>query len=260
MGWLILILAILTLLVLFILSTRCRTGQPGMRKFRAWAYAHRGLHNEARPENSMSAFRAAAAMGYGIELDLHLLADGNVAVIHDSLLKRTTGAAGRIEDLQSHDLWQYHLEGSSEHIPALSEVLNAVDGKVPLLIELKTYKNNHKALCLAVCELLERYAGLYCIQSFDPRVVRWLRKNRPEIIRGQLSDSSFRKRSPWLMLNFLTQPDFISYKFIHRKRLSNTLAKKLWGASLFGWVITDREEYRQAKKEGWIPIFEGFEP
>ena len=260
MGWFVLVLAIFILLVLFVFSTRCRSGQPGLRKFRIWVYAHRGLHNAARPENSLSAFRAAAAMGYGIELDVHLLKDGNVAVIHDSSLTRTTGATGRIEELQSHDLWQYHLEGSNEHIPALSEVLNAVDGKVPLLIEIKTVKNNHKALCLAVCKLLEHYSGLYCVQSFDPRVVRWFRMNRPDVIRGQLSDSSWRKRSPWLLLNFLTQPDFISYKFTHRRRLSNTLARKLWGASLFGWVITSREEYRQAKKEGWIPIFEGFEP
>lgn len=258
MLWLVLLF--FALFVLYALSTRCRTGHPGMRKFRPWAYAHRGLHDRTRPENSLSAFRAAIAKNYGIELDVHLLADGNVAVIHDSLLSRTTGQPGRIEDLHSHDLWQYHLEGSSEHIPTLQEVLSITNGKVPLLVELKAVKGNYAALCNATCQILDSYQGLYCVQSFDPRVVRWFRQNRPEVVRGQLSDSSLRGRTPWLMTNFLTCPDFISYKFIHRKQLANFLIRKLWGATRFGWVITDPKEYQQAKKEGWIPIFEGFEP
>ncbi len=270
MSYIIVALIILFILfLLYALATRCRKGHPKLHKFRPWAYAHRGLHDQARPENSLSAFRAAIAHGYGIELDVHLLRDGQLAVIHDSLLKRTTGAEGRIEELHSHDLWHYHLEGSAEHIPTLREVLNITEGKVPLIVELKAVGNNHKALCQAVCQALDPYNGLYCVKSFDPRVVRWFRKNRPDIVRGQLAENFFRSKGTtfwhwpmmsWQLLNFLTLPDFVSYKFAHRKTMGNVLVKKLWGATQFCWVVTTPEEYRLARKEGWICIFEGFEP
>lgn len=265
----IVLISALVLFVLYILSTRCSKGKPQLRQFRNWAYAHRGLHNMTRPENSLSAFRAAAAKGYGIELDVHLLKDGQLAVIHDSALSRTTGAQGRIEDLESHDLWHYRLEGSYENIPTLQEVLSLVDSRVPLIIELKVAGVNYAPLCEAVCQQMEGYTGLYCIQSFDPRVVRWFRKHRPDVIRGQLTQNFFHSKSvPFIlrplltgqMLNFLTRPDYVAYEFHHRKRLSNTLIKKLWGVSRFCWVVTSREEYQTARREGWICIFEDFEP
>ena len=85
--------------MLYIGSVGGRTGHPGLKDLQGWNYAHRGLHSKDVPENSMAAFRASLERGYGIEFDLHLLKDGNLAVIHDSLLKRTTGQEGRIEDL-----------------------------------------------------------------------------------------------------------------------------------------------------------------
>ena len=94
------IIVLAGLAVLYVLSTRCGGTHPDLRKLRPWAYAHRGLHDAARPENSMAAFRAALNQGYGVELDVHLLRDGNLAVIHDSLLKRTTGEEGRVEQLR----------------------------------------------------------------------------------------------------------------------------------------------------------------
>lgn len=264
------IIVLLVLTALYVLSTRCRKGQPGLRKLRPWAYAHRGLHDEAHPENSMSAFRAAIAHGYGVELDVHLLKDGNLAVIHDSTLLRTTGAEGRIEDLDSQDLWNYRLEGTSELIPTFREALDLFNGRVPLIIELKVVDNNYAALCEAVCKRLDKYKGLYCVESFDPRCVRWFRKNRPDIIRGQLAENYFKTKLklPWIlkllltcqMLNFLTLPDFVAYKYADRNRLGNTLVKKLWGAARVSWVVTSKEEYQTAKKEGWIPIFENLNP
>ena len=151
MMWIAIIILIL-LTVLYLLALGGRTGHPGLEALRGWKYAHRGLHNETRPENSMSAFRAAVAQDYGIELDVHLLRDGNLAVIHDSSLKRTTGAEGRIESLNSHDLWNYRLEGTSETIPTFKEVLDLVDGRVPLIVELKVVDNNYRELCEAVCK------------------------------------------------------------------------------------------------------------
>lgn len=261
----------LLLFILYILSTRCSKRGREVLKFRSFAYAHRGLHDHSKPENSMAAFRSALQHGYGIELDVHLLKDGNLAVIHDANLKRTTGREGYIEDLETQDLWQYPLEGSAQVIPTFKEVLDLYDGKAPLIVELKVERNNQAQLCEAVCNMLDNYKGLYCLESFDPRAVYWLRKNRPDLIRGQLTENFFKSRSsilPWYLklcltcqlFNFLTRPDFVAYKFADRKRLSNTLIKKLWGAGRVTWTITNREDFATAKKEGWIPIFEGFMP
>ena len=125
------------LLVLYLFTIRGRRGNPAMAELRKWKFAHRGLHDEKLPENSMGAFRAALENGYGIELDVHLLADGNLAVIHDSTLKRVTGAEGIVEDLVTEDLKNYHLGGTEETIPTFRELLDLYEGKAPLIVELK---------------------------------------------------------------------------------------------------------------------------
>ena len=173
------LLLVLTAVYLFVLAGR--TGHRGLKDLQGWSYAHRGLHGKGIPENSMAAFRAALDHGFGIEFDLHLLKDGNIAVIHDSLLKRTTGAEGCIEDLTPEDLKNYRLEGTEETIPTFRELLDLYAGKAPLIVELKPVGNNHAALCKAACDLLEGYEGVYCMESFDPRCIFWLKKNRPEV-------------------------------------------------------------------------------
>ena len=99
---LLIILAVVA--VLFVLSTMCRKGNEGLKPLQGWAYAHRGLHGDGVPENSMAAFKAALEGGYGIELDIHLMKDGKLAVIHDASLKRTAGADITIEELTEEDL------------------------------------------------------------------------------------------------------------------------------------------------------------
>ena len=247
-----------------------RTGQPGLAELRRWKYAHRGLHDANKPENSMAAFRAALMGGYGIELDIHLMKDGNLAVIHDSSLKRVAGADVRIEDLSKADLQHYHLDGTGECIPLFPEVLDLFAGKAPLIVELKVVDNNHTALCEAACRLLDSYDGPYCIESFDPRVVAWLRKYRPDVIRGQLSENWMGRKHPlpailrWLLThhitNVYTRPDFIAYKFADRKGLATRLCRKLWRIQGVSWTIKTPEEFEIAVREGWIPIFEGFTP
>ena len=271
MIWIVIgIVFVLTVAVLYVLSTRCRAAGAAMRRLRPYAYAHRGLHDEVRPENSLSAFRAARDAGYGIELDVHLLKDGTLAVIHDHSLLRTTGQEGKVEDLGIEELWKYRLEGTSEHIPTLDEVLDLMDGQTPLIVELKADKNA-AALAQAVCNRMEHYKGLYCIESFDPRCIRWLRKNRPEILRGQLARDFLKDKDsglPWILkfcltrqlFNFATRPDFVAYRFEDRKRLGNRLVKRLWGATRVSWTITSLQDYKTARKEGWVPIFENFEP
>ena len=248
-----------------------RNGHKDLPKLRGWNYAHRGLHGEGRPENSMSAFRAALDRGYGIELDIHLLKDGNLAVIHDSLLKRTTGAEGKIEDLTTEELTQYRLEGTEETIPTFRQVLDLFAGKAPLTVELKPEGGNHAALCQAACDMLDTYEGLFCLESFDPRCIRWLKKNRPDLIRGQLTDYFVGKANnlnPALafllshnMLNFLGRPDFVAYRYSCRgKTPTNWVCEKVLGMQAVTWTLKSQEEHDDALSDNLIPIFEDYLP
>ena len=265
------LIIIVILVLLFLLAIMGRKGHPGLPKLRGWSYAHRGLHGEGRPENSMAAFRAALEGGYGIELDVHLLKDGNLAIMHDSSLKRTAGADVKIEDLTTEELKNYRLEGTEETIPTFRELLDLYAGKAPLIIELKVAGNNYAELTDAVCKMMDTYSGTYCMESFDPRCVAWLAKNRPDIVRGQLTENFVANpRSPLplylkfvlthQMENFLIRPDFVAYKFADRKNLGNFLARKLWGAQGVTWTLKSQEEFDTAVAEGWLPIFEGFRP
>ena len=255
---------------LYVLSTQGRTGHPGLAALRGWKYAHRGLHGDGLPENSMGAFRAALEAGYGIELDIHLMKDGNLAVIHDCSLKRTAGADVKITDLTVEDLENYRLQGTDEKIPLFSQVLELYAGKAPLIIELKE-DGNSKELVDAAVKAMEGYEGPYCMESFHPKCVYELKKRHPHIIRGQLNmdyfkekDSPLPKAVKWLItnqaMNFLTKPDFIAYRFSDRKTFSNLLTLKFWGLQGVTWTLKSQKDLDEAVAEGWIPIFEGFRP
>ena len=254
----------------YILMLAGRRNQPGLENFRGWRYAHRGLHDACKPENSLAAFRAAAEHGFGAELDVHLLKDGNLAVIHDSDLLRVTGREGTVEELVTADLKNYHLMGSEETIPEFREVLEIFRGKAPIIVELKTAGGNYAALTRTACRMLEAYDGLYCMESFDPNCVRWLRSNRPEIIRGQLSENAVKRSHAYplplrfaatnYLMNFLTRPDFIAHRFDDRRTLSVALIRKFWHIQGVSWTIQSPEDLEKAEKEGWLPIFEGFIP
>ena len=189
----IILLVLLILGELFTLTLQCRRGHSAWGLLRLFRYAHRGYHDKPRvPENSMAAFRRAIENGFGAELDVHLMKDGRLAVIHDASLKRTAGADVLVEDLTAEELKTYRLEGTDEQIPLLEEVLELFQDRTPLIIELKAERGNHAALAEATCRMLDRYRVHYCIESFDPRCLIWLKKNRPEIVRGQLSEQFLR--------------------------------------------------------------------
>lgn len=262
---------LIILAAVYLFAIRCRSGHPGLKDLRGWNYAHRGLHKEGIPENSMAAFKAALDHGYGIELDVHLLKDGNLAVIHDSLLNRTTGQAGHIEDLTTDDLKKYRLEGTDETIPEFMDVLTLYNGKAPLIVELKPENGNQAPLTEAVCRMLDTYKGVYCLESFDPRCMAWLKKNRPDIIRGQLTENFVKRKNDLpgylkfalthCLTNILCTPDFVAYKFEDRMDSPSVwLCRKLWKAQAVTWTLKTMEEHRTAVAEGWIPIFEDFEP
>ena len=264
------VILLIVLALLYVLALRGRTGHPGLEELRKWNYAHRGLHNAQRPENSMAAFREALEHGYGIELDIHLLKDGNLAVIHDSSLKRTVGADVKIEDLTTTDLENYRLNGTDEKIPEFRQVLDLYGGKAPLIVELKPAGGNHAALTEAACNMLADYRGPYCLESFDPRCIYWLKRNRPELIRGQLTENYFASQSnlPAILKfllanqleNFLTLPDVVAYRYADRKNLGNFIIRKIWGVQGVTWTLKSPQDHEAAVSEGWIPIFENYEP
>lgn len=254
----------------YILSTQGRTGHPGLDTLKGWYYAHRGLHNAQRPENSMAAFRAALEHGYGIELDIHLIKDGNLAVMHDSSLKRTAGTDVNITELTTGELKNYRLNGTEETIPTFQEVLELFAGKAPLIIELKADGDNQEALVDTAVQAMEGYEGPYCMESFDPRCIHILKKKYPHIIRGQLTEDYFVTGNSlppvlkWALknqvLNISTLPDFVAYNNRDRKTFSNTIVRRFWGVQGVTWTLRTREDFDEAVTDGWIPIFEGFEP
>lgn len=267
----IILIVFVLLFLLFVLSTRGRGGHRGIEELGRWRYAHRGLHGPGIPENSLKAFQEAKDHGYGVELDVHLLRDGNLAVIHDYQMLRCTGVDGNIEDQTTQKLPNLFLEGTDESVPTFQAVLELFAGAAPIIVELKSTKDNYKQLCETACNMLEQYDGAFYVESFDPRCLFWLRLHRPELIRGQLTENYFAKRGsdlPWflkfvlknLMLNFLTLPDFVAYRFEDRKTFANFLYKKIWHMKGVAWTITNYEEYKQAEAEGLIPIFENFMP
>lgn len=142
-------------------------------------HAHRGLHTKDKtvPENSLPAFRAAAEAGYGVELDIQLSRDGQVVVFHDDTLDRVCGVHGRVDEFTFEELRGMRLCGTQETIPLLTEVFEVMGGRTPMIIELKTGRRNDE-LCEKGLALMRAYNGPYCIESFDPRIVRWFRKMR----------------------------------------------------------------------------------
>lgn len=233
-------------------------------------YAHRGLHNLQMkvPENSMKAFILAKETGYGIELDLHLTKDGEVIVFHDDDLLRACGSNLKIEELTRDELSEYKIFETDEKIPLLTEVLEEIDGKIPLLIELKNTKK-YKKLCIAATGILENYKGDYCIESFNPQIVYWFRKNKPDIVRGQLSSkvSGLGKENiilrfflSALLFNVMSRPDFVAYFYRHAKGKFGIRNYRLLGGKLFGWTIADEKSAKEFLPFFDSIIFENFTP
>lgn len=243
--------------------------RPDKAPFCGILYAHRGLHdNETEaPENSMAAFRRAVEAGFGMELDIQLSKDKIPVVFHDFDLKRVCGVEGKIRDYTLEELQGFRLYQSDERIPTLEEVLNMVDGKVPLIVEFKG-ENTDVSLCPIADKLLREYKGLYCVESFNPLMVMWYKRHHKEIFRGQLSEKFFSNGKKNIlhfilqnmMLNFLAKPDFISYKCSDYDALARRLCCGLFKATGVTWTIKSAEELKEMKKYFDIFIFEGFMP
>ncbi len=228
--------------------------------------AHRGLHDlaEGIPENSLPAFSEAVDLGFPIEIDIHLTADGEVVVFHDDTLDRMCKVSGRVEEKTLPELKALNLGGTYCRIPTLEECLKAVDGKVPLLIEFKCTSLRCAELCRRADELLSCYKGAYLIQSFYPTVLRWYKKHCKKVCRGQLArsfkgQSAVRRLSGNMLFNFLGRPDFVSYKHTDWSNVSRRFVIKL-GAYSIGWTFRSQEELNKNRKHFNTYIFELFLP
>ena len=275
MDIVILILLILLGLLVFLFALNVVLVMPS-RKLREQRdlffhvnFAHRGLHSRDKsiPENSLSAFKAAVEAGYGIELDLQFSKDEQIVVFHDDTLNRVCGVDGRVDAYTLSELREMHLCGTDERIPLFSEVLELVGGKVPLLVEFKNGPKND-LLCEKTLPMLRAYKGDFCIESFTPFIVKWFKKNAPDILRGQLSAPAKEFKGelqPFaaFMLshcytNVLCRPHFISY---HKEKnyLSVRLADRL-GAMRFVWTVRPSDDIRALERKNDAVIFEFYTP
>ena len=161
------------------------------------------------------------------------------------------------------------LDGTDQKIPLLEDVLKLVNGSVPLLIELKV-PNRSLALCPVAARALDRYRGPYIIESFQPFALRWFRKNRPDVLIGQLAsrygkalkiNSLFKLLSSSLIVHVVSRPDFVAYNFRTADGLGIDLNQHLFRIPVFAWTVRSEKEYEVCREKQFSTvIFEGFHP
>lgn len=257
---------VLFALWLFLIAPRARKAavRPFLRP-----YAHRGLWGEGVPENSLAAFRRAAEEGFAIELDVQLAADGTVMVFHDYTLDRMCGRAGKLAELTAAELNSIALNGTGETIPTFREVLDAVAGRVPLLIELKG-ENGNVDLVPRTLALLRDYEGEWCMESFNPLLLRAVKKQDGRVVRGLLSTDHIKRGRKGskvlnfalsaLLLTFLCRPAFHAFDGHYPRRVGLRVGIRLFGAAPVVYTIRDEKDYNGYLDAGIAPIFEGFIP
>ena len=224
-----------------------KMAEPFNRRY----FAHRGLHKEDKsvPENTLAAFGLAADKGYGMELDVQMTKDKVCVVFHDGDLKRIFGIDKNVSDFTLEELKELDIYGTGERIPTFKEMLDLIDGRSPLIVELKPETGKKRIeLCMECLALLRDYrektGGDFCVESFDPFIVKWFRKNAPDLFRGQLTmpAKNYDHKIPFLarlsmslcLYNFAAKPHFIAY---FNKKPSPILGlAKLLGAKAVAWT------------------------
>jgi len=215
--------------------------------------AHRGLHSNNIPENTLEAFKCAIDAGYAIELDIHITHDKQIVVIHDYDTRRMTGIDYKIRKNNLSEITKLYITKTSFKIPSLQEVFDLVNGIVPILIEIKNDYNNDGEFESILYEQLKTYKGEIAIQSFNHKSVEWFKNNAPEIYRGLLSFSytdvdelswieKFKRKN--LLYALQCEPDFIGYKYEDRRAyiISYLLNKK---QPVIFWTIKKEEAAKE---------------
>ena len=237
--------------------------------------AHRGLHdiNRGVPENSMPAFKLACEKNLAIELDVQLTKDGRIVVFHDRDLTRMCGAEANLSDFTYEQLQTFSLSDTSEKIPLLADVLKLIDGRVPLMIELKS-ANDLFSLEKRLKHIMKKYSGEYSVASFDPFSLLWFRVFSPKAKRCQLiskfSKDNLLKRlmrfseplyllrlacaSP-LVWRFISKPDIIACD-LRSVSLQSAFQTVDCGADFITWTANSEELMETAKQFSKSVIFE----
>jgi len=234
--------------------------------------AHRGLHGKGIIENSLSAAAAAIAANYAIEVDLQLSADGEIVVFHDETLDRLTAEKGNVADRTLATLQSIKLNNSEDTIPSLAELLQLVNGTVPLILELKSPWNGSVTLVHKVADVLANYQGPAAVMSFDPDLVAELKRYAPSLPRGVVAErwyvhphwkflSAARKQYLGMLLHlFRTRPHFIAYAQFNLPALAPTIARKLFGIPLLTWTVRIEREREHVAGIADQIIFEHIRP
>ncbi|CAI2934552.1 glycerophosphodiester phosphodiesterase [Aminobacter niigataensis] len=224
--------------------------------------AHRGLHdlNKTCWENTLSAFERAAARGYAIECDVHLSADGDVVVFHDNSLDRLTGTNGYIWQRTAGELAALRVGGTADHVPTLGELLRLVDGRVPLVIELKGIPGHDDGLVAKVGEALRHYNGKVAIMSFDHWLIRDFSRHAPGIPGGLTAwgDVDHELEAHFSMLAHGIS--FVSYSVTHLPNRFVSFVREKLAMPVITWTVRDEEAVRTTFSRADQMTFEGFEP
>jgi glycerophosphoryl diester phosphodiesterase len=233
---------------------------------RSSEFAHRGLHGDGSREpgpveNSLSAFAAAIERGLGIECDVQRSGDGQAVVFHDWELDRLTADSGPVMARTAQALGATALTGSSETIPTLRQLLDLVAGRVPLLIELKSRRDQRVAgLCMAVRRVLEGYQGLHGVMSFDPRVSRWFAERSPLTVRGLVvTEDNARTLSGHVRRHLAlwhAKPDFLAYD-VRDLPSRFAAAQRGRGIPVTTWTVRSPALRATAAAHADAPIAEG---
>jgi glycerophosphoryl diester phosphodiesterase len=245
---------------------KARFGEAWERLF-APAVAHRGLWSpDGPPENSLGAFQAACAAGYGIELDVQLSRDGEAMVFHDDDLKRMTGVSGRITDLTAAEISELRLAGTDERIPTLSETLGLVGRRALVHVELKTPYGNVGPLEQRVHEILIDHSGPVCVIGFNPYSHAWFAERFPGVLRGLDSYSYDRaphmsedQRRSFAKLEHVAvaKPHFLALGLDMLP--SETAARyRAEGMPIVAWTVKSPEQWEKVREGCDNLIFEGF--
>lgn len=247
------------------------TRRPFLKPYENVYIAHRGLFDNVKvPENSISAFKKAVKNGYGIELDVQLTTDNKLVVFHDESLLRMTGIDKILNRCSYDEISKLHLLDTKQTIPLFTDVLKLLNKDTPLIIEIKS-----EGRCIdatkKVVEIMKDYDGIYNMESFNPNVVRYLRENEPNIIRGQLSYNYFKDENSHisiilkfiltnLLLNFYTKPDYIAYDCENIDNLSFKILSCVYKAECVAWTVKSQKQLDNMKKYYKCFIFDSFIP
>ena len=264
----VIILLVVTAAFFFLSAPRRESERPGMEKLHV-DYAHRGIYdNKEIPENSIAAFEAAMAAGFGIELDVHLSSDGDVVVFHDDNLLRMCGEETKISELRGAELSWRRLAGTEHTLPLMTDVLNAVKGRAPILIELKG-TTTYTSLCENLARVMQYYDGKYCVQSFNPFLLGWFKKHAPRVSRGLLYTNFMKENGggflksfslTCMLLNVIARPDFIACDQKYVDAFPVKLMRNLYKLPTFVWTVTDNDSFARNRSAKLKNIFEGFVP